>query len=119
MQNPFWNSAGPRFVDRDEVLSLARETARRIAARHSGVVKILLFGSFARADYGIHSDLDLLVIVNNSERPVRERLEDFLEDAPVYPTDVIVYTEQELQSRLSEDSGFLFRAVREAIQLYP
>ena len=119
MRNPFWSSAGPRFVDRDEVLGLARETARRIAARHSGVVKILLFGSFARADHGIHSDIDLLVILNDSERPILERLEDFLEDAPAYPTDMLVYTEQELQSRLSENNGFLSRAVREAIQLYP
>ncbi len=119
MRSPFWSSAGPRFVDRDEILNLAREAARRIAENHSGVIKVLLFGSFARADYGVRSDLDLLVILNSSERPIRERLEDFLADAPDYPTDILVYTEKELQSRLSENSGFLSQAVREAIQLYP
>ncbi len=118
MQSPFWNSAGPRFVDRDEILNLARDAARRIAENHVGVVKVLLFGSFARKDYGVRSDLDLLVIVNSSDRPIRERIEDFLADAPGYPTDILVYTEQEMQS-LSENSGFLRQAVREAIQLYP
>ncbi len=117
MQSPFWSSAGPRFVDRDEILNLSREAARRIAENHVGVVKVLLFGSFARKDYGARSDLDLLVIVS-SDRPIRERIEDFLADAPGYPTDILVYTEQEIQS-LSENSGFLRQAVREAIQLYP
>ena len=119
MQSPFWNSAGPRFVDRNEILIVAREAARRIAARHQGVKRVLLFGSFARGDYGVRSDLDLLVILNNADKQVHERLADFLEDAPDYPTDMLVYTEHELQCRLAEENSFLGRAMREAIQLYP
>jgi predicted nucleotidyltransferase len=119
MQNPFWNSAGPRFVDRDEIFLVAREAARRIAAKHQGVKRVLLFGSFARGDYGIRSDLDLLVIVSNADKAVHERLTDYLEDAPDYPTDMLVYTEHELRCRLAEENGFLCRAMREAIQLYP
>ena len=119
MRNPFWNSAGPRFVDRDEILVFAREAARRIAARHQGVQRVLLFGSFARGDYGVRSDLDLLVIVSSADKPVHERLTDFLEDASAYPTDIFVFTERELQCRLEERNGFLCRAMHEAIQLYP
>lgn len=119
MQNPFWHSDGPRFVDQNEILAVAREAARRIAAKHQGVKRVLLFGSFARGDYGTRSDLDLLVIVSNADKPVRERITDFLEDAPDYPTDILVYTERELQCRLAEENSFLCRAMREAIQLYP
>ena len=119
MRNPFSSSAGPRFVDRNEVLSVARDTARRIAEKHFGVLRVLLFGSFAREDYGIHSDIDLLVIVSGSTKPVHERLADFLDELPAYPTDMLVYTEPELQSLMSEQNHFLSQALRESIQLYP
>jgi predicted nucleotidyltransferase len=119
MQNPFWNSAGPRFISRDKILNLARETAARIVSRHAEVIKILLFGSFAREDYGARSDLDFLIVVRHSGEPARERIGRFLAYAPAYPTDMLVYTERELQVRLSEGDPFLARALQEAIQLYP
>jgi len=119
MQSPFLSSAGSRFVDRDEILHLARETAARIAARHPEVLKVLLFGSFAREDYGTRSDLDFLVILRHSDEPLRERIERFLADAPAYPTDMLVYTEQELQARISGGDAFLTRATNESIQLFP
>ncbi len=119
MQSPFLSSAGPRFVNRDEILDLARETAARIAARHPEVLKVLLFGSFAREDYGARSDLDLLIVLGQSDEPMRERIGRFLVDAPAYPTDVLVYTEQELRARLAGGDAFLTRATSESIQLFP
>jgi len=119
MQNPFWHSAGTRFITRSEVLNLARETAVRIASLHTEVVKVLLFGSFAREDYGVRSDMDLLIVVRHSDEPARERIGRFLEHAPAYPTDMLVYTESEVRIRLSEGDPFLTRALQEAIQLFP
>lgn len=119
MQNPFWHSAGPRFVDREAILGRARDAARRIASRHPEVRRVLLFGSFARGDHGVRSDLDLFIIVNHSDKPLPDRVVDFLEDASDYPTDILIYTEDELQARLSEGNRFLSQAMREAVQLFP
>ncbi len=119
MQNPFLNSARPRFVDRSEILNLARQTAARIAARHPEVLKVLLFGSFAREDYGARSDLDLLVVVRQSDEPMRERIGRFLADAPAYPTDMLVYTEEELRAHLADGDPFLTRAMNESVPLFP
>jgi predicted nucleotidyltransferase len=119
MRNPFWTSAGPRFADRDEILDLARTTARRIAASHPELIKVLLFGSFAGSSYGVRSDLDLLVILRHSDQPLRERIGRFLEYAPAYPTDLLVYTEQELEAAISSGNAFLTRVVSESLQVYP
>jgi predicted nucleotidyltransferase len=119
MQNPFWNSPGPRFADRDEAINLARKTARKIAERHPEVLRILLFGSFAREDYGIRSDLDLLIILRESDEAAPERIQRFLEYAPVYPTDMLVYTDEELRTRVSAGDAFIARILRESIQLWP
>ncbi len=40
MQNPFSSSAGPRFVDREEILAPAQETAIRIAEDYPQVRRI-------------------------------------------------------------------------------
>jgi predicted nucleotidyltransferase len=119
MQNPFWNSAGARFVNKDEIIDLARTTARRIADRHPEVVRILLFGSLARGDYGSRSDLDLLIILRESNQPAPERIGRFLDYAPVYPTDMLVYTEEEVRARISAGDAFLARALKESMQVWP
>jgi predicted nucleotidyltransferase len=119
MPNLFLNSAKPRFADKREILSIARQIAFRIARAHPEVLKIILFGSFARGDYGVRSDLDLLVVLTHSDRPAQERLTDFLSHAQTYPTDMLLLTQAELESRLAEDDPFLKRAVSDGIQLYP
>jgi predicted nucleotidyltransferase len=119
MQNPFWNSAGPRFADRDKVFDLARKTARQIADQNPEVLKILLFGSFARGDYGLRSDLDLLIVLRASDEAAHERLSRFLAYTPMYPTDMLVYTNEELRTRISGGDAFLARALRESIQIWP
>ena len=81
--------------------------------------KVILFGSLARGDYGIRSDLDLLVILERSDKPARERLADFLQYTSNYPTDIFPLTQAEVESRLREDDPFLRRAEREGILLYP
>ena len=119
MLSPFWNSAGPRFVDRNEVLAIARETARRIAAEHPEVLRILLFGSFARKDYGACSDLDLLIVLSHSEKPARERTTQYMDAAAGYPCDILAYTKQELEAELDAGNPFLAGILRDSLQLHP
>ena len=119
MRNAFWNSAGPRFVSKGDALDLARKTARQIADRNPEVLRIFLFGSFAREDYGTRSDLDLLIVLQKSDEAAPERINRFLAYAPAYPTDMLVYTDEELRARLSGGDAFLARALRESIQVWP
>lgn len=118
MRNPFLSSAGPRFADREGVLTLARETAARIAAAYPQVSRIVLFGSFARGDYGTRSDLDLLVIFTETGKSQRELLAELLRFSPAYPTDFVPLTQFEVDARLAEGDPFLSRAIGEGIVLY-
>lgn len=89
-----------------------------MAARHSDVTR-LLFGSFARGDFSARSDMDLAIILKSSNKPLRDRIADFLRDCPAYPTDVFPLTEEELNSQLQERNPFWIRALAEAIECYP
>jgi predicted nucleotidyltransferase len=46
----------------------------RIAANHPEVSRIVLFGSFARGDFGARSDMDLLVVLRSSDLSIRDRI---------------------------------------------
>ena len=115
MHTPFFRSARPRFVSRNQMLALARTMAARIAARDAEVTRVLLFGSWARGDFSARSDLDLLVLLKSSTLPIKDRIGEFLKDCGAYPTDVFPLTEDELQERLQEGDPFWTRAVREAV----
>lgn len=84
-----------RWPDRQEINSAVHQWARAAAARHSGVVRIGYFGSYARGDWGVGSDVDLIIIVSTARQPFAERARDWdTTDLPV-PADVLIYTEDE------------------------
>ncbi|MDP3768521.1 MAG: nucleotidyltransferase domain-containing protein, partial [Dehalococcoidia bacterium] len=72
---------------------------------------------YARGDWGVGSDVDLLVIVSASAHPSERRaLEWDATDLPV-PADVLVYTEEEwasLRGRRFHDS-----VMREVVWVWP
>ncbi len=119
MPNPFLSSPTPRFADHNETVALARQFSSRVAAARPEVRKIILFGSFARGDYGTRSDLDLLIVLDRSDKALGERLSDYLQFGSGYPTDILPLTEQEIDARLADRDPFLRRILDEGIQLYP
>jgi predicted nucleotidyltransferase len=95
-----------------------REMADRIIARFHPE-RIILFGSHARGNAGVDSDVDLLVVmpVKGSKREKAVEIGVALHDFPV-PKDVIVVTPDEFQRR-KEVVGTVERpAAREGKVLY-
>lgn len=74
------------------------------------------FGSYARGDWGVGSDLDLVIIVAHSPRPFEERAVDFDPREIPVPVDILVYTEKEW--REARDEPFFRRLAREAVWMY-
>lgn len=89
--------------------------AAQITAGNPEVTRVLLFGSFARGDFTARSDMDLLIVLKSSLKPIRDRIVEFLEYCKAYPTDVFPLTEEELQMRLQEGDPFWTQALREGI----
>jgi uncharacterized protein len=87
-----------RWPSAELVLSSAGAWARRLADGAPSVVAVGYFGSYARGEGGVGSDLDLLV-VRRDGTPEPDLLGADVAALPV-PADVLHYTEGELRDLL-------------------
>lgn len=98
--------------------SLMDEIVRRIVKAISPE-KIILFGSRARVDARLESDIDLLVIAHST-------LPRYRRSAPLYgalsdivvPMDILVYSPEEIQEWSEVRQAFVTTAIREGKVLY-
>ncbi|HZY31923.1 MAG TPA: nucleotidyltransferase domain-containing protein [Candidatus Methylomirabilis sp.] len=81
------------------------------------VVRIGYFGSYARGDWGVGSDLDLIVVVESSDQPFQRRAANWdMIELPV-PTDLLVYTEEEWQL-LGQQGRFSRTVMKETVWVH-
>jgi predicted nucleotidyltransferase len=106
-----------KWPDIKAVEAALHDWVKQTAARRADVVHIGHFGSFARGDWGVGSDLDLVIVVKSSSQPFERRSANRDTTKLPVPADVLVYTEQERQS-LSKDARFQHTLAREAVWLY-
>ena len=52
------------------ILELYKTEINRIAESH--IVKIILYGSYARGDFNQYSDIDIMILVNNKETEISD-----------------------------------------------
>lgn len=102
-------------VDREQLKAIADRL------RHEyGAVRVILFGSVAREMVTDHSDIDLLVIAETTERfyqrsaSVLRTVRELSYGLPLAP---IVLTTQELQARLDRGDQFLAEVVGAGVDL--
>ena len=106
------------WPDAATVERAVQDWAASIAAAEPRVIRVGFFGSYARGDWGVGSDADLIVIVREDCRPFPARGSAFDATALPVPADVLVYTEEEWR-RLSLEPGFGRRAAAEVVWVYP
>ena len=91
--------------------------AEGVRQSRKDVLRIGYFGSYARGDWGVGSDLDLMIVVESSTQPfVRRAVEWDVTGLPV-PADVLVYTEEEW-SLLDRQGLFYQKVVQETVWVY-
>jgi nucleotidyltransferase-like protein len=106
-----------RWPDAAAVDQALRRWADRIARDGPGVRRIGYFGSYARGDWGVGSDVDVVVVVESSALPFERRpLEWDTMELPL-PADVLVYTEDEWRS-LDPSRRFTRTLQRETVWVY-
>jgi predicted nucleotidyltransferase len=89
-----------------------------VAAARPGLRRVGFFGSYARGDWGVGSDLDLVIVVDSASAPFERRAADWdLTGLPV-PADALVYTEEEWH-RLDPASRFARTLAREVVWVWP
>lgn len=94
-----------------------RQWALEVGKSRQDVLQIGYFGSLARGDWGVGSDLDLVIVVEDSDRPFEQRSVEWDATKLPVPVDILVYTEREWKS-LGKQRRFHQTLVREAMWVY-
>lgn len=84
-----------RWPDLKEVDRAVRRWAEEVVRKRPEVIRIGYFGSYARGDWGVGSDLDLIVVVEGADMPYTDRLKEWDVTGLPVPADLLVYTEKE------------------------
>ena len=108
------NSSVLRWPDARAVDRAVRRWAEQTAQRHPEVKSIGYFGSYARGDWGVGSDLDVIVIVEHSHEPFERRTVRWDTFELPVPTDLLIYTLEEW-----ERGPLRLRLQKEIIWVYP
>ncbi len=84
-----------KWPDKATVEQAVRAWAEQNAARRPELLRAGFHGSYARGDWGVGSDVDVVLVVTDGARPSGERSLDWdLLPLPV-PADLLVYTSVE------------------------
>ncbi len=82
-------------------------------------IKIILFGSYAYGKPDANSDIDIFVVMDSTEKPVKRRiaLSNLFIDR-LYPLDFIVYNPAEVTQRLKINDPFISAILNKGKILY-
>lgn len=111
------SSSALKWPEARTVDQAVRRWAEKAGRQRQEVIRIGYFGSYARGDWGVGSDLDLVIIVQDSKHPFERRAVEWDATALPVSADVLVYTEEEWQT-LTQKGRFHQRLMREAVWVY-
>jgi predicted nucleotidyltransferase len=115
----YLNSSVLTWPNQSQVDREVREWIALEAHNHPELRRMGYFGSYARRDWGVGSDLDLVAVIKNTTELFEQRgVRWDLNLLPV-PAEILVYTEAEWAKMQSEPSGFFRRLLREVVWIFP
>ncbi len=89
------NSSVIKWPDRETIESSVRKWAENVVKHRGDIIRIGYFGSFARGNYGVGSDIDIVIVVEREETPFVSRPSKWDTTSLPVPADLLVYTEDE------------------------
>jgi predicted nucleotidyltransferase len=108
------NSSILKWPDKKSVDRAVRSWSSNEARRRPDLLRIGYFGSYARGDWGVGSDLDLIAVVTDISIPFEERFVEWdLSDLPV-PAEILVYSSTEWKA-LQEGTDKFSRMLRHEV----
>ena len=111
------NSAVLRWPSRDEVLPPARRWAASLRRSDPTVEAVLCVGSYARGDWGVGSDLDIIIVTSDIALSCAERRARYEPEGIPVPADLWVYTRSEWNALPTYAPHLWQRLQREKVDL--
>ena len=117
MQRKLSPSVRITYFDKEIVWNALEQFVAELAGKNREIKRILLFGSLARGESVPGSDVDLLIVLNDSDKSFLDRIPEYMPSKFPVGVDVFPYTETELESMIKDGNFFLKRALEEGIEL--
>jgi len=112
------NSSVLKWPDQSEVHRAVRSWAAAETKRRTDIARLGYFGSYARGDWGVGSDLDLIALVDETSLPFERRAVDWrLECLPI-PCEILIYTHDEWHRLSNQNTRFARMLKSEVIWIY-
>jgi uncharacterized protein len=113
------NSPVLKWPRREEVEKALLQWLKKRMTTAPEIIKLGYFGSFAKGNWGVGSDLDLIAIIEDSTIAFERRPLTWNFDMLPVPTDILIYTKKEWQDMRDKGGKFVDMIEKEAIWLNP
>lgn len=110
------NSVVIKSADRDLISRAVTSYVARLREEHREVEKVIWFGSWINGIPTPGSDVDLCLILSSSEKPMRERIPDYLPVGFPVGIELFPYTRKEFEE-LGKKSPSWYRAIMSGKEL--
>ena len=107
-----------KWPDEATVREALTEWSACATREQGGVRRIGFIGSYARGDWGVGSDVDIIVVLTDSPLPFDRRPAEWDTTGLPVPADLLIYTEEEWAA-LPADGRFAQTVGEEAVWLVP
>ncbi|MGH9257001.1 MAG: nucleotidyltransferase domain-containing protein [Vicinamibacterales bacterium] len=107
------------WPDRDQVDRAVRRWAAGESRTRSPLRRLGYFGSYARGDWGVGSDLDLVAVVSETAEPFERRALAWDLGALPVPAEILVYTEAEWRALVARGGRFARTLDHEVVWIIP
>ena len=99
-----------KSIDREQIQQAVADYAAQLRQSHPEVRRVIWFGSWVSGLPAPGSDVDLCLILSSSDKPVRERISDYLPLGFPVGVDLFAYTQAEFE-RLQHTSPGWYAAI--------
>ena len=112
------NSSVLKWPNRAEVEAAAGDWAAVQGQARPELRRLGYFGSYARHEWGVGSDLDLVAVVDESSEPFEKRALSWDLNVLPVPAEILIYTEDEWTQMKQQGSRFIKDLQRETVWFY-
>ena len=112
------NSSVLKWPDRSTVDRAARSWAANEVVKHPELLRLGYFGSYARGDAGVGSDLDVIAIVRQESEPFERRSLTWDLNALPVPAEIIIYTLDEWKRLQKQGNRFACMLKTQVVWIY-
>lgn len=111
------NSSVLKWPDAETVHREITRWGDKLTKSRSDIIRIGYFGSYANNNWGVGSDLDVVVVIEHANQPFEKRTLEWDTTALPVPVDLLIYTRQEWDN-LDKQSLFYRTIMSECIWIY-